>query len=91
MWTIFSRLGTHLAQHSRAGAREVTLTFGEIEALLGRRLPQAARTKAAWWQSPPEQHGPGNARWYGWLSVGWAAEPDLGKGTVTFRYTRSDP
>ena len=84
MWNVFSRLGTYLAGRGRAGEPGVTLTFGELEAILGRPLPLRARIDPAWWAntSRPGQSTP--YPWYGWLSVGWAAEPDLLAGVVTF-------
>ena len=91
MWSAFSRLGTHLAARGRLGLERVTLTFGEMEEILGRPLPLQARIDPAWWAntSRPGQKVP--APWYGWLSVGWEAEPDLLAGAVTFRRRDDEP
>jgi hypothetical protein len=88
MWTAFSRLGTYLAGRGRAGERRVTLTLGELEALLGRPLPRRARVEAAWWRNTSHPWQAGSPPWYGWLSVGWEAEPDLPRGAVTFCHRR---
>lgn len=34
-----------------SGEREMTLTFAEIEALIGARLPPSARKSVAWWSN----------------------------------------
>ena len=94
MWSAFSRLGDHLAARARTGERRVTLTFGELEGVLGRPLPSRARSAVGWWRNDPPTavRRPGdNYRWYGWLSVGWEAEPDLLAGAVTFRRRDDEP
>ena len=85
MWSVFSRLGSYLAAQGHAGTGRLTLTFEEVEEILGRPLPLGARRSPAWWTntSRPGQSVP--YPWYGWLSVGWEAEPDLAGGAVTFR------
>jgi hypothetical protein len=85
MWNVFSRLGTYLAGRAHAGERRVTLTFEELEALLGRPLPPRARTVPGWWRNQSHPWHATSQPWYGWLSVGWEAEPDLSAGAVTFR------
>jgi hypothetical protein len=89
MWAAFSRLGAYLAARARAGADRVTLSFGELEALLGRPLPARGRADAGWWRNTARRAaGQADAWahcWYGWLSVGWEAELDVVAGTVTFR------
>ena len=90
MWSTFSRLGTYLAAQGQAGTLHLTLTFGELEEILGRPLPLRARIDPAWWTntSRPSQTVP--APWYGWLSVGWEAEPNLLHGAVTFSRRSKD-
>lgn len=94
MWVAYSRIGDYLAARARAGERLVTLASPSVEALLGRRRPRQARTERAWWSNDPPHasHAIGAGyRWYGWLSVGWQAEPDQESQAVTFRYRREDP
>ena len=87
MWGAYARLGAYLAGRARAGVAEVTLTFAQVEALVGHPLPDRARTRTAWWSNAPEHPSRvGSYHWYGWLSVGWEATPDVPGGAVTFRY-----
>jgi hypothetical protein len=75
----YARLAAYLAE--RAGPR-VTLTFDEVEAIIGGILPLIARLNRGWW---------GN-RWVGqryhggaWDRIGWHIEQlDTYAGTVTF-------
>ncbi len=81
---VYAPLAEQLAARAAAGERRVTLTFAQVEALIGRPLPapsRAARRHRPWW------HGLGNAphAWYGWQRVGWRVETvDLAAETVTF-------
>ena len=90
MWSAYSRLGSYLAAQGQAATHHVSLNFGELEEILGRPLPLRARISTAWWTntSRPGQSVP--YPWYGWLSVGWEAEPDLLAGAVTFRRRGED-
>ena len=91
MWGTFSRLGSYLAAQGHAGTGRLTLTFGELEEILGRPLPLQARSDPDWWgNNPRSKQGRLGAtyRWYGWLSVGWEAAADVPGGTVTFRHRR---
>ena len=90
MWNTFARLGTYLAAQGRAGTHRLTLTFGELEAILGRPLPLDARVDPAWWANTSQPNKTVAGPWYGWLSVGWEAEPDLLHGAVTFRRRGED-
>ena len=90
MWNVFSRLGTYLADRARVGEQRVTLTFGELEEILGRSLPLQARVDPAWWANTSNPNKTVAGPWYGWLSVGWEAEPDLPAGVVTFRRRGED-
>lgn len=58
------------------------LTFGEIERLLGQRLPDSARSQRAWWSN--RSQGAVQAR--AWMEAGYRAEAlDLAAEAVTFR------
>jgi len=77
----YSRLGRYL---DRVYNRQATLTFSQVEAVLGRPLPPTARRQAAWWANATDPRDPSQHAWHGWLSTGWEACPDLARGTVTF-------
>ena len=61
---------------------EVTLTFGDIETLLGLVLPPSARTRRAWWSN----RSSGALQASAWMEAGYLAEDvDLDRERVTFR------
>jgi DNA-binding XRE family transcriptional regulator len=72
-----------LFQHLRqSGQAEITLSFAEIEALLGGRLPESARESRGWWSN--RSAGPVQAA--AWMEAGYHATGlDLAQETVTFR------
>jgi len=79
MASIYQPLGAYLA--GQPGPTR-TLTFGEVEAILGRPLPAVARTGRRWWTNNP---GFSQAD-YGWLAAGWQVDSmDRGGQVVTFR------
>jgi hypothetical protein len=56
----------------------VTLTFEQIEGILGRELPVSARTYRRWW-------GRGKSHARAWTDLGWRARPvDIPARRVTF-------
>ncbi|MEZ4727597.1 MAG: helix-turn-helix transcriptional regulator [Caldilineaceae bacterium] len=60
---------------------EFTLTFGEIEQLLGGRLPASARTQRAWWSNRSRGAVQANA----WMGAGYHVKAvDLAAERVTF-------
>ena len=62
--------------------RAVSLTFAEIEALLGSNLPASARTSRAWWSN--RKKGALQAR--AWMEAGYrAVNVNLESTRVTFR------
>lgn len=67
-----------------ATSDELLLTFGDVERILGRPLPQAAYKHSAWWANSrtADTHG-----WaHQWLAAGWASENvNLANRTVVFR------
>ena len=66
------------------GASEVTLTFAEIEQLIGGSLPASAREHRAWWANegrPDSSHVQCRA----WMEAGWFVDSvDVHAGRVTF-------
>lgn len=66
-----------------------TLSFGEVEEILGFSFPVSARTHRPWWAND-ETHVQAVD---GWLSVGWKAESvDLATEMVTFRkFVKREP
>jgi hypothetical protein len=54
-----------LENHER---RVVTLSFREIEAMIGAPLPQGARETIEWWAVTKRQR----VQDYAWLSAGWS-------------------
>ena len=67
-------------------ADAVVLTFGQIEDLLGFRLPQLARTYQAWWTlGETNVEGPRHSD--AWILAGRTATPNLLARTVLFERT----
>lgn len=65
----------------RRYASIVVLTFEQVEALLGRALPDAARTQRDWWTattSSPDRHSDA------WMIASRTATPNLMAQTVVF-------
>jgi hypothetical protein len=67
-------------QHRRAAT--LTLSFRQIEAILGDGLPKAARKYPDWWENDAA-HAQASA----WLNEGWrVAEANLTEEVVHFRH-----
>ena len=81
MTSVYEPLGAYLA---RQPGPTHTLTFRQVEAILGRPLPSSALAgrASAWWTNDP---GRSQAD-HGWLAVGWeVATVDGRREAVTFR------
>ena len=73
----YSPIGQFLSQQQEATCK---LSFEQIEALLGFKLPFAARTLRPFWSMPKYQHI------QGWTRQGWETERvDFILETVTFK------
>jgi hypothetical protein len=72
-------LGEHLRRLAQDHS-DVTLTFVEIERVLGVRLPQGARSVPFW----EGVHGKAPPRARAWLSVGFVAQSDVQRERVRF-------
>ena len=75
----YTRVATYLAARREP---RVTLTFDQVEAILGEPLPLVARVMGGWWSGVSAQrHQQGRA----WRAVGWRSEHvDIYAETVTF-------
>jgi len=78
----YDRLADHLATYGDVDA--ITLTFAEVEAVVG-PLPKEARHQSAWWGTTA-----GRRYYYGYSLIWWRAgyvadRPDFVGETVTFR------
>lgn len=72
-------LYNHLHQ---SGQDELTLSFSDIEAFLGERLPSSARAQRAWWGNRSQ----GAVQATAWMGAGYHVEDlDLESEQVTFR------
>ena len=73
-----------LFEHLQGYEQEtVTLTFAEIEALMGCSLPESARRKKNWWSN---RDSPSALQAIAWINAGYHVEfVDLTQQTVTFK------
>jgi hypothetical protein len=75
----YQPLGAHLkrlaGEHS-----DVTLTFAEIERIIGARLPRGAHAEPFW----IGVHGKPPPRARAWLNAGFVAQPDVARERVRF-------
>lgn len=83
----YARLSEHL---SRLSVDRVTLTFGEVETILGFGLPESARKYSAWWSNSRTDD---SHTWaHLWLSAGWEKEHvDFVERRVSFRRASPAP
>ena len=73
----YAPLGQHLRTVEES---EATLSFEEVERVIGRPLPQSARDHRAWWANT-DTHSQALV----WLEAGWRVEAaDLSAGVITF-------
>ena len=77
-----------LADHLRASGREVlTMTFAEIEDVIGDDLPPSAFSHRAWWSNNPTN----NVMTHAWLEAGYeTANVDMKGCTLVFRKAAPD-
>lgn len=73
----YAAIGTHLKELE---GPEATLSFDEIESIIGRPLPASAHRHRAWWANTDT-----HSQALTWLSAGWKVEAaDLESQEVTF-------
>lgn len=71
-----------LSYLQRAPQDEITLTFSEIEKVIGDKLPPSARTRRGWWSNRSK----GSPQAAAWMGANYHAEDlDLSAERVTFR------
>lgn len=73
-------------QNQPGAKKEVSLSFREIEEIIGASLPVSARTYQAWWANQKDVSTRSQAK--AWLSAGFAVDGvqfASGAGSVTFR------
>ena len=79
--SVYDPLGKYL---SVCTGRAVLLSFGEIEAILNRRLPKSAR-EYDWWWANEELRTTRHFQCRAWMSARWMVEAvDRSRGTVRF-------
>jgi hypothetical protein len=66
-----------------------TLTFKQIELILGSELPQSAHDHQAWWANETGTDSTHASQLRGWRDVGWRANVDLQRHSVTFERATS--
>ena len=76
----YKKLFSHLCEVS---APEWRTTFGEIESIIGFKLPASARRHRPWWAN---QSGEGHTHALAWKAAGWeTAEVDMAAETLLLR------
>jgi len=81
--TKYDALGNYLAkQFSKELASRISLTFQQVEEILGFPLPRSAYAQEEWWSNSqlyPQAHS--------WLDIGWeVSKANLEERVVTFRH-----
>jgi hypothetical protein len=80
----YENLGAFLQKHR---AREVPLTFREIEKITGVKLPPKAQHHRAWWSNNPSN----NVMTKVWLQAGYeSAQVDMSARKLVFRRVAKD-
>jgi hypothetical protein len=82
----YQPLGAHLRRMA-ADHSDLSLTFAEIERIIGARLPQGARS-LPFWQGVNGKPPP---RARAWLAAGFVAQPDLAHERVRFHRVAQPP
>ena len=84
----YSALYRHLL--SACPAPEWRTTFGEVESILGFRLPDSARLHRPWWSN--SKKGSGHSHALAWQAAGWQTrEVDIDAETLVFARSTGVP
>lgn len=70
----YERLGVYLLAAHHHGMNQVAMTFGQLETILGERLPDGAQIRRSWWSTFAATRA----------ANGWQVRPDLQTGTISF-------
>jgi hypothetical protein len=70
-----------------AKTKEVTLSFIEIEGILGASLPASARTHRPWWANQKDSKTRPQAR--AWLAAGFEVDAVNQGGSASVRFKRA--
>ncbi|HEX3916254.1 MAG TPA: hypothetical protein VHW60_02870 [Caulobacteraceae bacterium] len=75
-------------EHFLRSCSRAPRTFGEVEAILGFKLPESAHQHRGWWANEPKSHVQARA----WMSAGWQVwAVKLDEGEVEFRRPSTGP
>ncbi len=78
----YDPLRDYLRNLAKSGQVKVTLSFGELEEILGFPLCAAAHHHRPWWGNENERHPQAKA----WLDAGWkVVTADLQSKKITFQ------
>ena len=86
MPTKYEPLEIHLRAVTR-GTKEVTLSFGEIEHILGAALPASAKSHRAWWGNQKDDKTRPQA--HAWLSAGFLVDTVNQGSNASVRFKRA--
>lgn len=65
----------------KSNSKSISMTFQQIEDIIGRTLPYSARSYSAWWSNNSHRHVHAHA----WLDAGYhTRDVSAVQGTVTF-------
>lgn len=79
--SVYEPLRLRLLRESNQSLR---LTFAEIEAILGRKLPRSAHTFSAWWSNESSMKV-GHTQAKAWMEAGFRAHASIKNRMVEFR------
>jgi len=82
----YEPLGAHMRRLA-ADRVDISLTFAEIERIVGTRLPQGAQNSAFW--LGVKGKAPSRAR--AWIAAGFVAQPDVTHGRIRFHRQQAAP
>ncbi|WP_203702575.1 DUF7662 domain-containing protein [Asanoa iriomotensis] len=82
MASVYEPLAEWLQRH---GGATITLDFGQIETILGRRLPPSAHRYDRWWSNEDDPASTHSQSRRGWMAGGYAVSSvDRNFSSVTF-------
>lgn len=83
--TRYEPLGRYL---TKTAAKQIAMTFREVESVIGRKLPPSAYRHRPWWANEARGHSHAKA----WLQAGYETEQvDMAARTLVFRRVTGTP